>query len=35
MKKWLAVAGVILSGLLLSAATYSAHVGKCPLCWFK
>lgn len=33
MRKWLVVASVILSAMLLSAATYVTHVGKCPLCW--
>jgi hypothetical protein len=33
MKKWLAVAGVVLFWVVLSGATYAAHFGKCPLCW--
>jgi disulfide bond formation protein DsbB len=35
MRKWLAVAGVVLSAVVLSAATYASHIGKCPLCWGK
>ncbi len=35
MRKWIALAGVVLSAVVLSAATYASHIGKCPLCWGK
>jgi len=36
MRKWIAVASVALTALLLSAATFVNHTGgKCPLCWGK
>jgi hypothetical protein len=35
MRKWLAVAGVVLSAVVLIAATYASHIGKCPLGWGK
>jgi len=35
MRKWLVAASVILSAVVLTAATYASHAGKCPLCWFK
>jgi hypothetical protein len=39
MKKWIAIATVVLGAIAVKAATVVAatttHTGKCPLCWLK
>jgi len=37
MRKWIAVASVVVASVVLTAATFVSKVGhgNCPLCWHK